>query len=332
MKKIVGLLAMLALVFVLAGCPDPVNPPASVPEAGTSDPVPSVPAGETYEIVLDGTYTATVNTYGSDPKGETQVKIPTNISGLKVGDKVVLKMKGTASYEVPFIEICLADTSEAAGWWMMLDEAKYEDEAVTEFDIEHTFTVTTAPKTGAEIVINGKGSRDTLTLDCTPKADDGEGEAGDDNVGTEGTEPEAPAVIVLMANEAGYTNDWAADDNAFTADKFKDAVSGSAIVFTISKNTDQYYDGDYDDCYSLIQLLDGEAKLASGTLEGGIKSGVDLKPQYLNADGTDNYDETAVYKMTYYPSDDEIAVLKDRGVKVQAHGTKIYKIEFVPVA
>ena len=39
MKKIVGLLAMLALVFVLAGCPDPVNPPASVPEAGTSDPV-----------------------------------------------------------------------------------------------------------------------------------------------------------------------------------------------------------------------------------------------------------------------------------------------------
>ena len=162
MKKIVGLLAMLALVFVLAGCPDPVNPPASVPEAG-SDPVPSVPAGETYEIVLDGTYTANVNTYGSDPKGETQVKIPTNISGLKVGDKVVLKMKGTASYEVPFIEICLADTSEAAGWWMMLDEAKYEDEAVTEFDIEHTFTVTTAPKTGAEIVINGKGSRDTLT-------------------------------------------------------------------------------------------------------------------------------------------------------------------------
>ena len=31
-----------------------------------SDPVPSVPEGETYEVVLDGTYTASVNEWGSD--------------------------------------------------------------------------------------------------------------------------------------------------------------------------------------------------------------------------------------------------------------------------
>ena len=117
----------------------------------------------------------------------------------------------------------------------MLDEAKYEDEAVTEFDIEHTFTVTTAPKTGAEIVINGKGSRDTLTLDCTPKAGDGEGSEGDDNEGGEEVVPPAgddngePKETVLLE---GLALSWSGTDTI--GDNMADIKVGDKVYFTLT--------------------------------------------------------------------------------------------------
>ncbi|MBR3542656.1 MAG: hypothetical protein IKN82_03035 [Treponema sp.] len=138
---------------------------------------------------------------------------------------------------------------------------------------------------------------------------------------------------LLFESSEGWTEDWKA--KTFEAAKFAAAVTGSQIKFTVRKNTDQYVDESkgeahkYDDCYSLIQLLDGDAKLVSGTITGGEIEGENLKPLYKNADSTDDYDESHVFTMVYTPSADEINILKTKGVGVQAHGTRILKIEFV---
>ena len=140
---------------------------------------------------------------------------------------------------------------------------------------------------------------------------------------------------LLFESSEGWTEDWKA--KTFEAAKFAAAVTGSQIKFTVRKNTDQYVktnsDGskDYSDCYSLIQLMDGDAKLVSGTITGGEieVAGGNLKPLYKNADNSDDYDESHVYTMVYTPSADEINILKTKGIGVQAHGTRILKIEFV---
>ena len=138
---------------------------------------------------------------------------------------------------------------------------------------------------------------------------------------------------LLFESSEGWTEDWKA--KTFEAAKFAAAVTGSQIKFTVRKNTDQYVktdsngNKDYSDCYSLIQLLDGDSKLVSGTINGGEIEGENLKPLYKNADGTDDYDESHVFTMVYTPSAAEIDILKTKGIGVQAHGTRILKIEFV---
>ncbi len=140
---------------------------------------------------------------------------------------------------------------------------------------------------------------------------------------------------LLFESSEGWTEDWKA--KTFEAAKFAAAVTGSQIKFTVRKNTDQYVktngDGskDYSDCYSIIQLMDGDNKLTGGTIAGGEieVAGGNLKPAYKNTDGTDDYDESHVFTMVYTPSAAEIDILKTKGVGVQAHGTRILKIEFV---
>ncbi|MBO7122394.1 MAG: hypothetical protein J6V90_03830 [Treponema sp.] len=143
--------------------------------------------------------------------------------------------------------------------------------------------------------------------------------------------------VVLFEDSEGWTTDW--DTKTFEAAKFVDAVAGSQIKFTVRKNTDQYRTGtegnyDYSNCYSLIQLLDGGNKLTGGTIEGGEieTAGGNLKPLYKKTDGTDDYDESHVFTMVYTPSAAEIDILKTKGVGIQAHGTRILKIEFIPTA
>lgn len=147
------------------------------------------------------------------------------------------------------------------------------------------------------------------------------------------TQPQTQDPGLLFESNEGWTEDWTT--KTFEAAKFAAAVTGSQIKFTVRKNTDQYVktdsngNKDYSDCYSLIQLLDGDAKLVSGTITGGEIEGENLKPLYKNADSTDDYDESHVFTMVYTPSAAEIDILKTKGVGVQAHGTRILKIEFV---
>ncbi|MBR5965094.1 MAG: hypothetical protein IK015_03110 [Treponema sp.] len=152
------------------------------------------------------------------------------------------------------------------------------------------------------------------------------------------TQTPASGNVVLLENAEGWTEDWTT--KTFEAAKFANAVTGSKIKFTVRKNTDQYVtdneDGskNYSQCYSIIQLLDGENKLVSGTITGGVIEAAagNLKPNYLLANGDPDYDESHVFTMVYTPSDAEINILKTKGVGIQAHGTRILKIEFVPTA
>ena len=151
------------------------------------------------------------------------------------------------------------------------------------------------------------------------------------------TQPQTQDPGLLFESNEGWTEDWT--PKTFEAAKFAAAVTGSQIKFTVRKNTDRLRTGtegnyNYSECYSIIQLLDKvdentTNKLTGGTITGGEIEGENLKPLYKNADSTDDYDESHVFTMVYTPSAAEIDILKTKGVGVQAHGTRILKIEFV---
>ena len=151
------------------------------------------------------------------------------------------------------------------------------------------------------------------------------------------TQPQTQDPGLLFESSEGWTEDWTT--KTFEAAKFAAAVTGSQIKFTVRKNTDRLRTGtegnyNYSECYSIIQLLDKvdentTNKLTGGTITGGEIEGENLKPLYKKADSTDDYDESHVFTMVYTPSAAEIDILKTKGVGVQAHGTRILKIEFV---
>lgn len=330
MKKIVSLLAILALVFAMVAFVGCDNGNGGTP--GTSDTViddgsdpvgdgdDETPAGETYEVVLDGTYTATENIYDNP---STQVKIATNIESLKVGDKVVLKMKGTASYEVATMEVCLVDATEAAEWWTMLDENKWTENNVTDFDIDYTYTVTQAPiGTGSDsimIAINAKGKTDTLTLDCTPNDDDDEGE------GEAGVEDVPPAEVVIWDEGLDLTaSDWS-QYVIVTGDKLGSTPKAIEVTYDVT------YDATKKDEYISLKIGGnyGGLPLGDGTIEGAsLKTGDKGALEGLAAAGT--VDAT----FTYTPTEAEWASISSgvskegnaNGFYLNGHGAIIKKV------
>ena len=177
---------------------------------------------------------------------------------------------------------------------------------------------------------------ETITLKKIETFKDSEAESAPEPVAVPEPVPETSGDVVLFESAEGWTEDWNAKN--FGAAKFAAAVAGSKIKFTVRKNTDQYVteDGEgnknYSNCYSIIQLLNGDNKLTGGTIEGGEieVAGGNLKPLYKNADNSDDYDESHVFTMVYSPSAEEITAIKESGIGVQAHGTRILKIEFIP--
>ena len=203
---------------------------------------------------------------------------------------------------------------------------------------EQTQTTTTGTEQTQTTTTGTEQTQSTTTgTEQTQTTTTGTEQTQTTTTGTEQTQTQTTTTGtgVLFEDNAGWTEDWNA--KTFEAAKFADAVTGSQIKFTVRKNTDQYVktnsDGskDYSDCYSIIQLMDGDNKLTGGTITGGEieVAGGNLKPLYKNADNSDDYDESHVYTMVYTPSAAEIATLKANGVKVQAHGTRILKIEFI---
>lgn len=148
--------------------PDPVPTPGEDPEP---DPAPSKTPGEEYEA-SNSTVTSielVKNEYAADGALQTQVKIPSGLTSLLVGDKVKVAFKGTADRDIGKVELMIVDTTEAANWWTALSDKK-EDNFSTEIDFDFEFEITKAPiGTGANsmvFAINGLDGDTAATITC----------------------------------------------------------------------------------------------------------------------------------------------------------------------
>lgn len=108
------------------------------------------------------------NEYAKTP--QTQVKIPSGLTSLLVGDKVKVAFKGTADREIGKVELMIVDTTETANYWTALSETN-KDTFSTEINFEFVFEITKAPiGTGADsmvFAINGLDSDEAATITCT---------------------------------------------------------------------------------------------------------------------------------------------------------------------
>ena len=108
------------------------------------------------------------NEYAQDP--QTQVKIPSELTSLSVGDKVKVAFSGTADREIGNVELMIVDTTKEAGYWTALSETK-KDNFSTDINFDFEFVITKAPiGTGADsmvLAINGLDSDEAATIKCT---------------------------------------------------------------------------------------------------------------------------------------------------------------------
>ena len=144
---------------------NPTPTPDEKPELGKTP-------GEEYEA---GNSTVTSiklvkNEYAAGGALQTQIKIPSELTSLSVGDKVKVAFKGTADREIGKVELMIVDTTETASWWTALSETK-KDTFSTEINFEFVFEITKAPiGTGADsmvFAINGLDSDEAATITCT---------------------------------------------------------------------------------------------------------------------------------------------------------------------
>ena len=127
------------------------------------------------------------------PTPQTQVKIPSGLTSLSVGDKVKVAFKGTADREIGKVELMIVDTTEEAGYWTALSETK-KDNFSTDINVDFEFVITQAPiGTGANsmvLAINGLDSDEAATITCTSfsieKIANEKPAGGENNAGGEG--------------------------------------------------------------------------------------------------------------------------------------------------
>lgn len=110
------------------------------------------------------------NPYAADGALQTQVKIPSELTSLSVGDKVKVAFSGTADREIGNVELMIVDTTKEAGYWTALSETK-KDNFSTDINFDFEFVITKAPiGTGANsmvLAINGLDSDEAATIKCT---------------------------------------------------------------------------------------------------------------------------------------------------------------------
>lgn len=178
------------------------------------------------------------NEYAQDP--QTQVKIPSELTSLSVGDKVKVAFKGTADREIGNVELMIVDTTKDASYWTALSETK-KDTFSTEINFEFVFEITKAPiGTGADsmvFAINGLDSDEAATIKCT-------------SFSIEKIANEKPAG---GENNAGGENDPGAGESTsktyglckkYTVTTTKDVAAGNfAFVLQIDNDGEQSEDG-----------------------------------------------------------------------------------------
>ena len=130
------------------------------------------------------------NQYAEGGALQTQIKIPSELTSLLVGDKVKVAFKGTADREIGNVELMIVDTTEDADYWTALSETK-KDTFSTEINFDFEFEITKVPIGTGEnsmvLAINGLDSDAPATITCTSfsieKNADKKPAGGEDNPG-----------------------------------------------------------------------------------------------------------------------------------------------------
>ena len=133
---------------------------------------------------------------------------------------------------------------------------------------------------------------------------------------------------VLFEDADGWSEDWSA--KTFQASDFETATNDSYLVFTVSKDTNKYYEQDrnYENCYAIIQMMYANAdnKFGAGTSNTTVENATQLNLRGDNGLFEDADDNTLFRDVEYHPTAEEWAEIKANGMKIQAHGVMFKKI------
>ena len=277
------------------------------------------------------------NPYAADGALQTQVKIPSELTSLSVGDKVKVAFSGTADREIGNVELMIVDTTKEAGYWTALSETK-KDNFSTDINFDFEFVITKAPiGTGADsmvLAINGLDSDEAATITCTSfsieKNADKKPAGGEEPIpgeepapapGEEPTptpEPE-PEDSGLLSKAADL--DWGTPVSV-AGSSFASATDDSSIKITYVSNADNDYHK-----FKMMCGDGNENELFEGEATGFTIDTKSVTPNDLHGCGFDVEPSETPVVITYKPSPAEWTKIKDGEFRLIGFGAKITKIE-----
>ena len=254
------------------------------------------------------------NEYAQDP--QTQVKIPSELTSLSVGDKVKVAFSGTADREIGNVELMIVDTTKEAGYWTALSETK-KDNFSTDINFDFEFVITKAPiGTGADsmvLAINGLDSDEAATIKCTSFSI--EKIANEKPAGGENNNGAANELTSIWSGSCEL--DWSKGDangDTISKEKFTNKTIGLQFTFTTAEGTD-------GDLQVMAQAL-WTSQVAS-RLEGDVKTDSENEVNYkLKAGITDG-------KAKIFFEGDALNALVTNGIKFFGNAATITKVELL---
>lgn len=256
------------------------------------------------------------NPYAEGGALQTQVKIPSELTSLSVGDKVKVAFSGTADREIGNVELMIVDTTETASWWTALSETK-KDTFSTDINFDFEFVITKAPiGTGADsmvLAINGLDSDEAATIKCTSFSI--EKIANEKPAGGENNNGAANELTSIWSGSCEL--DWSKGDangDTISKEKFTNKTIGLQFTFTTAEGTD-------GDLQVMAQAL-WTSQVAS-RLEGDVKTDSENEVNYkLKAGITDG-------KAKIFFEGDALNALVTNGIKFFGNAATITKVELL---
>ena len=256
------------------------------------------------------------NPYAEGGALQTQVKIPSELTSLSVGDKVKVAFSGTADREIGNVELMIVDTTKEAGYWTALSETK-KDNFSTDINFDFEFVITKAPiGTGADsmvLAINGLDSDEAATIKCTSFSI--EKIANEKPAGGENNNGAANELTSIWFGSCEL--DWSKGDangDTISKEKFTNKTIGLQFTFTTAEGTD-------GDLQVMAQAL-WTSQVAS-RLEGDVKTDSENEVNYkLKAGITDG-------KAKIFFEGDALNALVTNGIKFFGNAATITKVELL---
>ena len=297
--------------------PEPTPEPEPTPDPKPGEkPEPGKTPGEEYEA---GNCTlksiALVKNQYAD-SAQTQIKIPSELISLLVGDKVKVAFSGTADRKIGNVELMIVDTTEDASYWTALSETK-KDTFSTEINFDFEFEITKAPIGTGEnsmvLAINGLDSDEAATIKCTSFSI--EKIANEKPAGGENNNGAANELTSIWSGSCEL--DWSKGDangDTISKEKFTNKTIGLQFTFTTAEGTD-------GDLQVMAQAL-WTSQVAS-RLEGDVKTDSENEVNYkLKAGITDG-------KAKIFFEGDALNALVTNGIKFFGNAATITKVELL---